>query len=264
MATTESREVVELATLKTATGLFRDSMKVIVSIGGSVLAPDLHPDRVREHAAVIEDLDADGVTLGAVVGGGSVAREYIETARDLGANEIELDDVGIDVTRLNARLLIAALGERAAPSPAKTYEEAGRAMRRDEIAVMGGVTAGQTTDAVSAALAEYTNADLLVYATSVPGVFSADPNEDEDAVKYDELSAGELVDVIADIEMNAGSSAPVDLLAAKLIERSGVRTIVLDGTEPTRIADAIVHGEHDGTDIIPDGTGNEVSYWVQQ
>lgn len=104
------------------------------------------------------------------------------------------------------------------------------------------MVAGQTTDAVSAALAEYTDADLLLYATSVPGVFSADPNEDADAEHFTRMTAGELVDIIADIEMNAGSSAPVDLLAAKLIERSGVRTIVLDGTDPaaswTRCASA--------------------------
>ncbi|EFW93984.1 uridylate kinase [Haladaptatus paucihalophilus DX253] len=239
-------------------------MKVVVSIGGSVLAPDLESQRVRGHAEVIESLATEGCTIGAVVGGGGVAREYIGTARNLGANEIELDDIGIDVTRLNARLLIAALGEQAAPSPAETYEEAGTAMHRGDIAVMGGVMPGQTTDAVSAALAEYTNADLLVYATSVNGVYSDDPNEVADATKYDELSASELVDVIADLEMTAGSSAPVDLLAAKLIGRSGVRTIVLDGTEPERIADAVLNGDHTGTDIIPEGAEDEMTYWVQE
>ncbi|KZN25416.1 MULTISPECIES: UMP kinase [unclassified Haladaptatus] len=239
-------------------------MKVVVSIGGSVLAPDLESQRVRGHAEVIESLATEGCEIGAVVGGGGVARDYIGTARNLGANEIELDDIGIDVTRLNARLLIAALGERAAPSPAETYEEAGTAMHRGDIAVMGGVMPGQTTDAVSAALAEYTNADLLVYATSVNGVYSDDPNEVEDATKYDELSASELVDIVTDLEMTAGSSAPVDFVAAKLIGRSGVRTIVLDGTEPQRIADAVLDGKHTGTDIIPEGADDEMTYWVQE
>ena len=239
-------------------------MRVVVSIGGSVLAPDLAHERVADHAAAIERLSDAGCEIGAVVGGGGVARDYIHTARSLGANEIELDDIGIDVTRLNARLLIAALDGRAAPSPAENYEKAGEAMRRDDVAVMGGVVAGQTTDAVSAALAEYTDADLLLYATSVPGVFSADPNENPDAEHYEQMTAGELVDVIAGIEMAAGSSAPVDLLAAKLIERSGVRSIVLDGTDPERIVDAVLYGEHGGTDIIPDGTDDEMTYWVEE
>jgi len=239
-------------------------MRVVVSIGGSVLAPDLAHERVEAHAAAIEALVDAGCEVGAVVGGGGVARDYITTARALGANEIELDDIGVDVTRLNARLLIAALDGMAAPSPAESYETAGESLRRGDVAVMGGVVAGQTTDAVSAALAEYTNADLLVYATSVPGVFSADPNEDDDAEHFEEMTAGELVDIIADIEMNAGSSAPVDLLAAKLIERSGVRTIVLDGTDPSRIVDAVLGGEHDGTDIIPEGTADQMTYWADE
>ncbi len=130
-------------------------MKVVVSIGGSVLVPEPSGARVAEHADVIEELVADGCRVGAVVGGGGVAREYISAARDLGANEIELDQLGIDVTRLNARLLIAALGEDAVTAPATTYDEAGEALRRSDISVMGGVAPAQTTDAVGAALAEY-------------------------------------------------------------------------------------------------------------
>ncbi|ADE03516.1 MULTISPECIES: UMP kinase [Haloferax] len=236
-------------------------MRVVISIGGSVLAPDLDARRVEGHASVVETLARDGCEIGAVVGGGGVARDYIGAARDLGANEVQLDQIGIDVTRINARLLIAALGSQVDPKVAHDYEDAGDAIRRGDISVMGGVMPGQTTDAVAAALAEYVDADLLVYATSVDGVFSADPNSDPDATKFEEMTAAELVDVIGDIEMNAGSSAPVDLLAAKLIERAKMRTIVLDGTDPDRITPAVLRGEHTGTDIIPEG-GDEPTYWA--
>lgn len=226
-----------------------------------MLAPDLDARRVEGHASVVETLARDGCEIGAVVGGGGVARDYIGAARDLGANEVQLDQIGIDVTRINARLLIAALGSQVDPKVAHDYEDAGDAIRRGDISVMGGVMPGQTTDAVAAALAEYVDADLLVYATSVDGVFSADPNSDPDATKFEEMTAAELVDVIGDIEMNAGSSAPVDLLAAKLIERAKMRTIVLDGTDPDRITPAVLRGEHTGTDIIPEG-GDEPTYWA--
>jgi uridylate kinase len=222
-------------------------MKVVVSIGGSVLAPDLDADRVAAYADAIQSLDAQGHTLGTVVGGGPTARDYIGSARDLGANEIELDQLGIAVTRLNGRLLIAALDDRAAPTPAESYDEGREAIRRGDIPVLGGIVAAQTTDAVAAAFAEYVGADLLVYATSVPGVYDADPNEDDDATQFDEL-----VDVIADIEMDAGSSAPVDLLAAKIIQRSGIRTIVLDGTDPERVVRAVEDGEFEGSEILPE------------
>lgn len=225
-------------------------MKVVVSIGGSVLAPD-DANRIGEHASVLRSLAEDGHTIAAVVGGGQIAREYIGTARELGANEMKLDELGIAATRLNARLLIAALGELAAETPPADYETASAALRRGEIAIMGGVTPAQTTDAVAAALAEYVDADLLVYATSVQGVYTADPNETQDAEHLEELTPGELVDVIADIEMTAGASAPVDLLAAKIIQRSGIHAIVLDGTDPDRIGTAVRNTDHQGSDITP-------------
>lgn len=226
-------------------------MRIVVSIGGSVLAPDLAAGRVRGHADVIDGLVHDDHEVAAVVGGGEVAREYISSARELGATEYDLDAIGIDVTRLNARLLITALDSSASPEPATSHESARASLRRGEVAVMGGTVPGHTTDAVAAMLAEMVDADLLVYATSVAGVYSADPNEAPDAERYDRLTPGELVDVISSIETSAGSNAPVDLLAAKIIERSGLCAVVLDGTEPDRIADAVA-GEFEGTEVVPD------------
>lgn len=225
-------------------------MKVVVSIGGSVLVPGIESPRVPAYADVLTSLGDAGHDLGVVVGGGPTAREYIDAGRGLGANEIELDQLGVAVTRLNARLLIAALDDRAGPTPPRDHETAREVMRRGDIPVMGGTVAGHTTDAVGTALAEYVDADLLVYATSVPGVFDADPGENESATRFETLTPAKLVDVVADIGIDAGSKAPVDLLAAKLLQRSELRAVVLDGTDPEQITGA-VDGDHEGTDIIP-------------
>jgi uridylate kinase len=231
-------------------------MRVVVSIGGSVLAPELRADRVRGYAGAIAALVDAGHEVAAVVGGGGVARRYIDTARELGANEGRLDQLGIEVTRLNARLLVTALADRLRlpPAPREGYEPTVEALTRDGIAVTGGVVPGQTTDAVAAALAEYADADLLVYATSVAGVYDADPGADPDASRHDELSAADLVGLVAAGESlgSAGSNAPIDLLAAKLVQRSGLRTYVLDGTDPDRVRRAVETGSFDGTEIRPD------------
>lgn len=228
-------------------------MNIVLSLGGSILLPDLHSDQIDEYASVIRELVGSGHSLSVVTGGGFIAREYIESARELGANEIELDDLGIAVTRLNARLLCVALGDAAVLSPPTTYEAAKEALNREKIPVMGGVAPAQTTDAVSAALAEYVNAELLVYATSVPGVFTSDPSVDDSATRFDTLSANELVSTIAELGMDAGSNAPVDLLAAKIIQRAGIESIVLDGSDPSRVARAIQSGEFDGTRVVKEG-----------
>jgi uridylate kinase len=39
--------------------------------------------------------------------------------------------------------------------------------------------------------------------------------------------------------------------------------VVLDGTDPERILDAVLYGDHDGTDIVPEGSADEMDYWVQ-
>ena len=231
-------------------------MDVVISVGGSVLAPSRGPDRVSKWTEAIEALVEDGHRVGVVVGGGAIARDYIDSARALGADEIALDDLGIAITRINARLVIAALGDAVHPEPALDYAAAKTHLRSADVCVMGGTSPGHTTDAVAAALAEFLGADLLVLATSVAGVFDADPNQTGSASQYDSLSAAELVELIAANEMNAGSRAPVDLLAAKLIDRARLRTIVLDGTDPRRTVRAVTAGDHDGTDIVPTESGD--------
>lgn len=237
-------------------------MRIVVSIGGSILAPDLDPDGVRGHASVIDQLVAKGHEIAVVVGGGSVARDYISVARDLGATEYDLDAIGIAVTRLNARLLLSALTATSATEPAQTHTEARKSLRRGEVAVMGGTVPGHTTDAVSALLAEMVSADLLIFATSVAGVYSADPNSDPSAERFEELTASELVEVISSIEASAGSKAPVDLLAAKIIERSGIQSVVLDGTTPQSIA-AAVDDSFDGTVVRPTGHESPATEAIQ-
>ncbi|MDY7082793.1 MAG: UMP kinase [Halobacteria archaeon] len=226
-------------------------MDVVVSIGGSVLVPELSSEHVSEYARVVEEI-ADDHNLSIVVGGGKTARDYIGVARELGANDSMCDYLGIDITRVNARLLISAIDDVAYPEPPTTYREAEDALADDKVPVMGGMAPGQTTDAVAAVFSEYTNADLLVYATSVDGVYTGDPKSDEDAEKIDHMSPGELVQIVMQTQLSAGSNSVVDALAAKIIERSGVRTLVLDGSDPEALEHAVLDGVYDGTEIVPD------------
>lgn len=227
-------------------------MRAVVSLGGSVLVPEPDADRVSGYAAAVGEL-AEEAEVGVVVGGGGVAREYIGAARELGADEVTLDRLGIDVTHINARLLVAGVTAAGGGATlATTYETAETALRQGETPVMGGITPAQTTDAVAAVLAESVDADLLVFGTATDGVYTADPETDPDARKHDRLTPTELVETVAPMSRDAGASAPIDLLAAKLIERAALRAVVVDATDPDALVDAVLHRDHQGTDVIPD------------
>lgn len=222
-------------------------MKIVVSIGGSVLAKGLQPEKFIGYANAIKEIGKDH-TVFIVTGGGKAAREYIGVARVLGSDEATCDFIGIDITRLNARILIAALGNAAYYEPPLNYKEARNASLTGKIVVMGGVTPGQTTDAVSAVLAEYIGADLLINATSIDGVYTSDPRKNKNSRKFETMTPHQLIEVVMKTEMVAGANSPIDLLAAKIIERSSIKTIVLNGENPQNIVDAI-SGRYSGTVI---------------
>lgn len=222
-------------------------MIIVISVGGSVLSSTLEPKNFKEYADVIKKIAIDHQVF-IVTGGGPIARKYISSARALGANEVFCDLIGIEVARLNARLLITALGDRAYPEIPLNYNSALQNTLTNKIVVMGGVSPGYTTDAVAAILAEYVNADLLINATSVDGVYTEDPKNNPYAIKLDRITPKQLIDIVIKTEMKAGSNSPFDPVAAKIIERCKIKTIVLDGTNPSNIIDAVL-GKHNGTEI---------------
>jgi len=220
-------------------------MKIVIKIGGSAIAQGLDAGRFRAYAAVLRRLAKDHTVL-IVVGGGTPAREYIGVAKELGANNSILDYVGIGVSRLNARLLISALGELAYPQPPHDYEEAGLAMYTGKIVVMGGVEPGQTTDAVAAILAEYVHADLLLRTTSVDAVYTADPKLDKSAKRIPRMTAEELVTLVTKIEMTAGANNIFDPLGAQIVKRSRIPLVVVGGADPQNLV-AAAEGKPIGT-----------------
>jgi len=212
---------------------------VVVSIGGSILIQD--KDDIGFFKKLAEALlnKSKDHKLYVVTGGGKVAREYIHIGRELGASETYLDEIGIDITRLNARLLITALGETAYHMPARIIEEALQAGKTHQIVVMGGLHPGFTTDAVSAMMAERVSAARLVNATSVPGVYTADPKKDPNAKMIKKMNYDELIGIVDKGERGAGPHIVFDPLAARIIKRSHIKTIVCDGRNLQALMGAI-------------------------
>ncbi|NMB86671.1 MAG: UMP kinase [Methanothrix sp.] len=224
-------------------------MIFVYSLGGSILAGK-DSQSLRLYAQALKELAADH-QIYVVVGGGRIAREYIEKARSLGASEVFCDLIGIGATKLNSSLLVAALGKAAPQEIPDSYERAAQLARDYKIVVMGGLSPGQTTDAVSALLAEYVRADKIIVATSVDGVYTSDPEADPDAKKLEMMTPRALARLAATTEMKAGSRSPVDPLAAKIIERSCIPTAIVLGSEIENLKKGALGG-HTGTEIRPE------------
>lgn len=210
---------------------------------------DGNSEKFKDYANVLNEM-ATEKNIFVVVGGGKPAREYIGIARDIGVSEAACDDIGIEVTRINAKLLTLALGDAAYPRVATNFHEAMEFGASNKIVVMGGTEPAHSTDAVGSILAEFIDADLLINATSVDGLFDKDPNKFDDAKMFDEITPTEMMDILSSKDIKAGTYEFFDMTAIQIIKRSNIKTKILNGNYAKNLQKAIY--EEIGTTIIPD------------
>lgn len=227
---------------------FGDEMRIVITVGGSIIIKDHDHKKFSDYADVLKNMAKEHQIM-VVVGGGRTARDYIKIARDLGASEALCDDIGIEVTRLNARLLITALGEDAYPRVPHNFSEALEFSTSGRIVVMGGTEPAHSTDAVGSILAEFVGADLLLNATSVDGLYNKDPHKYPDATKFPEIKPKEMMEMLQDKEMKAGTYEFLDKTAIQIIGRSRIKTVIFNGEYPENLNKAI-NGKI-GTLIVP-------------
>lgn len=223
-------------------------MKVVVRIGGSVVASPPTAEIIAEYAELLERVEKQKHKLVVVVGGGSVARDFIELAQDLSLNEADQDEVAISVSRLFAQLFALKLGDLSPNFVPRTVDEAVKLFGRGKIVIMGGVKPGMTTDTVSAMIAEKIAADLLVKASDVDGVYTKDPKKYDDAEKIDHLSFDDLGALFELDEHRAGINQILDPKAVRVLQKCRIRMIVVNGFKPENVSLAL-KGEKVGTII---------------
>ena len=221
-------------------------MKLVIKIGGHIFASYLDPKGIKEYAKLLRKLRGEHHRVVVVIGGGEDARRYIKVAKMVGGSEFNCDLLGIDVSRLNARLLIAGLGDDAYPEPLRSLEELRREFKGDKVVVMGGLQPGQSTNAVGALVAEAIEADLFINATDVDGVYTSDPKKDREARKLDIVYTDKLLALTSSEKLEAGGYTLFDPIAVKIVERSGIPTRIVNGRETANIERA-VYGESVGT-----------------
>ena len=223
-------------------------MRIVLRIGGSVVASPINTELISKYVALLRTLKKQGHEIAVVVGGGSLARELITVAKNLGLDEQAQDEIAISVSRIFAQLFLRKLDETGCKAVPLTVNEAAHCLDDGKISVMGGLRPGMTTDTVAALIAEHIKADLLVKGTDQDGIYDKDPKKCREAVMFDKLSFDDLAGVFSESKHKAGIHQIIDPEAVKILKRKRVRLVVVNGFTPENIL-AAVQGKSVGTVI---------------
>lgn len=223
-------------------------MKIVISLGGSILTKELTAQHFKKYTDAIKTLSRKHKLI-VVIGGGKVCRDYQKVGKDFGAGNTELDFIGIMATHLNASTFAAGLGKSGYIVTWKSLKNTVNEIKKNfgkRILVCGGYDVGTSSDYDAAYFAKLVRADLLINASNIPGVYSEDPKINPDAKKFDKLSHEEFLRIIQKNVQSPGEYRLFDIKATKLIKKYEIKTILVDGNNPEEIIGA-VDGKHNGT-----------------
>lgn len=162
-------------------------------------------DRLNSYALQIQQAVNNGVQVGIVIGGGNIFRGLSGASK--GFDRVKGDQMGMLATVINSLALSSAL--EAIGQPAKVLTaismfpigehyskwKAIEAMQKGQVAIMSCGTGSPyfTTDTGSALRAIEIEADVMLKGTRVDGVYTADPEKDPSATKFDHITYEEVI-----------------------------------------------------------------------
>ena len=220
--------------------------RIVIKLSGKIFAMD-NVKVLKDYAEFLVRISKICQPI-VIAGGGNIARHYISHARSSGADESTLDELGIEISRLNAKLLIYALKTKAYSHPPTTLQEVRHAVDDGLIVVAGGLHPGQSTNGTAALIAEKIHAEQFLNATDVDGVYDMDPNKFKKAKKFKRIDLKNLKNMLVHEDSVAGGYDLMDIVALKIIERSKIKTRILKA-EP-KIIEKAIKGADVGTEII--------------
>ncbi len=234
--------------------------RVLLKLSGEALMGKekygIDPDIVRNIAQQVRGLSQDDVEVSIVIGGGNIWRGL--RASGQGMDRAVADYMGMLATVLNALALQDALEKLecptrvmtaiAMPEVAEPYirRRAERHMEKGRVVILAAGTGNPyfSTDTAAALRALELGSEVILFAkNNVDGVYSSDPNQDSDAVKFDELSYDEAI---------RRNLKVIDGPALALCQENNLPLIVFDMGDEENIKRAVA-GEKVGTLVTQEG-----------
>ncbi|NND94867.1 MAG: UMP kinase [Flavobacteriales bacterium] len=227
--------------------------RVLLKLSGEALMGNkgfgIDNERLEAYAQEIKDIWSEGVQLGLVVGGGNIFRGI--QAEEGGMERTQGDYMGMLATVINSMALQAALEKLDVRTRLQTAIEmkeiaepfirrrAVRHLEKGRVVIFGAGTGNPyfTTDTAASLRAVEINADVILKGTRVDGIYSADPEKDPSAVKYNRLTFNDVFDKGLNV---------MDMTAITLCNENKLPIVVFDMNTPGNLK-KVLTGEGVGT-----------------
>ena len=210
-------------------------------------------NRLAEYAEQVKSIAQRGVQIGIVIGGGNIFRGLSGAQR--GFDRVKGDQMGMLATVINALALQSALQAIGQPTRVLTSirmepvadffsaEKAKRLLDKGTVVILAGGTGCPyfTTDTGSSLRALEIKADVMLKGTRVDGIYTADPEKDPKATKFDEITYDEII--------RRGLKV-MDMTATIMCKENGLPIYVFNMDKLGNL-EKVINGEKIGTLVKP-------------
>ncbi|GIM52570.1 UMP kinase [Capnocytophaga cynodegmi] len=229
--------------------------RILLKLSGEALMGGrqygIDPARLKEYATEIKQVVEKGVEVAIVIGGGNIFRGVAGASN--GMDRVQGDYMGMLATVINSLALQSALEEEGVFTRLQTAitmeaiaepfirRRAVRHLEKGRVVIFGAGTGNPyfTTDSAAVLRAIEINADVILKGTRVDGIYTADPEKDKNAVKFDNITFDEV--------MNKGLKV-MDMTAFTLSQENELPIIVFDMNKKGNLL-KVVSGDNVGTTV---------------
>lgn len=229
--------------------------RILLKLSGEALMGNrqygIDPERLAEYAQEIKSVIEEGIQVAIVIGGGNIFRGVAGASK--GMDRVQGDHMGMLATVINGLALQSALENAEVQTRLQTAIEinavaepfirrrAIRHLEKGRVVIFGGGTGNPyfTTDSAAVLRAIEIKADIILKGTRVDGIYTADPEKDKDATKFDFITFSDV--------LKKGLKV-MDTTAFTLSQENELPIIVFDMNTPGNLL-KVVTGENIGTKV---------------
>lgn len=200
----------------------------VLSLGGSLIVPEkVDPSWIEKFRSKILRLSQKNKFV-IVCGGGFVAREYITILEKEHKSKKEQSLAGINVTRMNAKILMQIFGAHANKSLPLDMKEVKELLEKKDIVFCGALryAPNQTSDSTAANIAKFLKAKF-VNMTNVSGLYSQNPNKYKNAKFIPSISWRDFEKRALKLKYKPGQHFVLDQKASTIIRKNKITTYII-------------------------------------